>query len=273
HPDPIHVTAHFLYSPSATSFEGHIRLVKKGKNFTNMEADLVQDNITKISSHLIFGVLELPPTNFNYISVLPPSPYARRLPLYHHPATAPRASFPSLMKFHSRLDLSFKPEIVARNEPGSLHRTNAETVGGGGVETGFWRGFSKHRSEEDNRKHQGGPEVLSVSNLPLFCRSWFPTMTMSIENKFAIPKSSKRTTTIHSNCTVGVFSSTNFLHGTMGRHSLYTELWTAPCHIGEDVRVNKGWRDDQVCLAVSMQMVLVVPMERNLTKGKEKGKL
>ncbi|KAJ4475804.1 hypothetical protein J3R30DRAFT_3437125 [Lentinula aciculospora] len=103
--------------------------------------------------------------------------------------------------------------------------------------------------------------------------SWFPTMTMSIEYKFTIPKSSKRTTTIHSNCTVGVFSSTNFLHGTMGRHSLYTELWTAPCHIGEDVRVNKGWRDDQVCLAVSMQMVLVVPMERNLTKGKEKGKL
>lgn len=88
-------------------------------------------------------------------------------------------------------------------------------------------------------------------------------MTMTIEYKFPIPKASKT----QSNRTVGVFSSSNFIHGSMGRHDIYTELWTAPCDVGVGVEV-EGWRDQQVCLAVSTQMALTLPMARNLSKGK-----
>ncbi|KAJ3741729.1 thioesterase-like superfamily-domain-containing protein [Lentinula detonsa] len=295
HPDPIQVTAHFLNSPSASAFEVHIRLLKTGKTFTNLEAVLLQDSVTKISSHLIFGVLEpLPSQGSNSekkskgydISFLPPSPYARRLPLYHHPRTAPRTSFPSRLNFHSRLELTHEPEIAARNEASSPHRTSTEILGGGAVESGFWCGFSNQSVK--NGSEAKTDEVLSVSTLSFFADispsavlllpteyrkglgiSWFPTISMTIEYKFAIPRPSKATPS-YSNRTVGVFSSTSFLHGALGRHTSSTEVWTAPCDIGEAVEVAEGWRDDQVCLAVSTQMAVIVPIEKNLGRGKGK---
>ncbi|KAJ3733875.1 hypothetical protein DFJ43DRAFT_1152580 [Lentinula guzmanii] len=124
HPDPIQATAHFLNSPSASAFEVHIRLLKTGKNFTNLEAVLLQDSVTKILSHLIFGVLEpLPSRGATFekkskgcdISFLPPSPYARRLPLYHHPALHLELLFP--LDSISVLGLSL---LMSR---GSLHET------------------------------------------------------------------------------------------------------------------------------------------------------
>jgi hypothetical protein len=42
HKDPIHVSAHFLRTTSVTSFEVHVRDVKKGRAFTNLTAELVQ---------------------------------------------------------------------------------------------------------------------------------------------------------------------------------------------------------------------------------------
>ncbi|KAJ3964736.1 thioesterase-like superfamily-domain-containing protein [Lentinula raphanica] len=291
HPDPIHVTAHFLSSPSASAFEVRVCLLKKGRSFTNLEADLIQNGSTRIKSHLIFGILEPPPQSpgirgeqSNSISLLPPSPYARRLPLYQHPRTAPRTSVPLRLKFHSRLEFTREPELSAQNDVDSPHRTNAETVGGGGLQSGFWCGLSRDQTKGSEHK-MVDTEAVTASGLPLFAdissgavlllpaehrkglgTSWFPTLTMTIEYKFAIPKRSS----VHSNRTVGVFSSTSFLHGAMGRHNSYTEVWTAPCDIGEDVQIVEGWRDDQVCLAVSTQMAVTVPIEKNLAKGKGK---
>ncbi|KAJ3825535.1 thioesterase-like superfamily-domain-containing protein [Lentinula raphanica] len=312
HPDPIHVTAHFLSSPSASAFEVRVCLLKKGRSFTNLEADLIQNGSTRIKSHLIFGILEPPPQSpgirgeqSNSISLLPPSPYARRLPLYQHPRTAPRTSVPLRLKFHSRLEFTREPELSAQNDVDSPHRTNAETVGGGGLQSGFWCGLSRDQTKGSEHK-MVDTEAVTASGLPLFADissgavlllpaehrkglgtrqvkktltppvghslninrlcSWFPTLTMTIEYKFAIPKRSS----VHSNRTVGVFSSTSFLHGAMGRHNSYTEVWTAPCDIGEDVQIVEGWRDDQVCLAVSTQMAVTVPIEKNLAKGKGK---
>ena len=42
HPDPIHLTAHFIRPTSVGEFEVHIRVVKKGKGFVNLTANLVQ---------------------------------------------------------------------------------------------------------------------------------------------------------------------------------------------------------------------------------------
>lgn len=49
HPDPVHLTAHFLYPATQGAFEIHIRVIKVGKGaFTNLSADFVQ----KVRSHL-----------------------------------------------------------------------------------------------------------------------------------------------------------------------------------------------------------------------------
>ncbi|KAJ3728635.1 thioesterase-like superfamily-domain-containing protein [Lentinula raphanica] len=302
HPDPIHVTAHFLSSPSASAFEVRVCLLKKGRSFTNLEADLIQNGSTRIKSHLIFGILEPPPQSpgirgeqSNNISLLP----LLRTPVVY--------LFTNILAPHHEplLEFTREPELSAQNDVDSPHRTNAETVGGGGLQSGFWCGLSRDQTKGSEHK-MVDTEAVTASGLPLFADissgavlllpaehrkglgtrqvkktltppvghslninrlcSWFPTLTMTIEYKFAIPKRSS----VHSNRTVGVFSSTSFLHGAMGRHNSYTEVWTAPCDIGEDVQIVEGWRDDQVCLAVSTQMAVTVPIEKNLAKGKGK---
>lgn len=42
HKDPIHVTAHFLRQSAPEPFEIHIRVLKSGKIFTNIIAELIQ---------------------------------------------------------------------------------------------------------------------------------------------------------------------------------------------------------------------------------------
>lgn len=252
----------------------------------------------KVISHLIFGVLESPLTegcgSENAINLLPPSPYARRVPLHHHPAQAPTTGLDRRYKFHSRFDVTLEPEIASQNNLDSPRRaTSSDTIGGGGVDYGLWCGFK----DKD--------EAVTISSLPFFAdislnapvllpieynkgfqnrylsmfrvfstltfaintktsSSWFPTMTMNIEYKFTIPKTSKA----HSNRTVGIFSSTNFINGRLGRHDMYTEIWTAPSDIRSGSEAVEGWRNEQVCLAVSTQMALTVPIAMNLAKGK-----
>ncbi|KIK69774.1 hypothetical protein GYMLUDRAFT_34172 [Collybiopsis luxurians FD-317 M1] len=272
HPDPIHVTGHFLYATSVSPFEVHIRVLKLGKNFTNLAAELLQDNISKVTSHLIFGVLE-PPSNGgdSVINLIPPSPYARRVPLYEHPSKAPRAVFPSHYKFYSRLDITREPEIAVRNLADSSHRTTSDTIGGGGLDYGLWCGF---RDKGETVTVSSIPFLADISsNVPLLLpkeyrkglgKSWFPTLVMTIEYKYSMTKTMKA----HSDRTVGIFSSTNFLQGELGRHDMYTEVWTAPCDVGENVEATEGWRDNQICLAVSTQMALTVSVEKNFARGK-----
>jgi len=43
HTDPVHVTAHFLRATNTGTGEVQIKLVKTGKTFTNLHAQLVQN--------------------------------------------------------------------------------------------------------------------------------------------------------------------------------------------------------------------------------------
>jgi len=81
-------------------------------------------------------------------------------------------------------------------------------------------------------------------------------MVFNIDFKFPIPRSSSD----RADRTVGLYSSGSFINDPQGRHTQYTEVWTAPCNIGEGEIVD-GWRDKQVCLATSMQMAIVIPVE------------
>jgi len=82
-------------------------------------------------------------------------------------------------------------------------------------------------------------------------------MTLTIEFKFPIPSSSE-----FAGRTVGLYSCGRFINDPQGRHDTYVEVWTAPNNIG-DGEVAEGWREKQVCLAVSTQMSLIVPLAVN----------
>ncbi|KAL0578792.1 hypothetical protein V5O48_003204 [Marasmius crinis-equi] len=271
HKDPIHVTAHFLRSAGIAPFEVRIRELKKGRGFTNLTADLVQDNVIQVTTHQIFGVLSSPPNSpESVLTIAPPSPYARRLPLYQHPSTAPIIPLANPYGFLSRLKTTREPELRAKNALDSPTRTNAQSIGGSGLEWGQWLTFM------DERQTLSPPAIAFMADmfrsppslLPKSERTglsdvnWFPTVTMTVEFKVPVPKtSSQRTTGLYANC--------HFVNDPQGRHDIDVEVWSGPCEVGEG-KVEEGWREKQVCLAVSRQTSLIVPMHVNEAKSKRK---
>jgi hypothetical protein len=100
------------------------------------------------------------------------------------------------------------------------------------------------------------PEMLPKKQKPGL--SWFPTMVMAIDFKFKIPQSSDT----YAKRTVGLFAYGSFMQD--GRHDNSVEVWTAPCELGQkDAKLDKDWRKDQFCLAVSTQMALTLPISVN----------
>jgi len=98
--------------------------------------------------------------------------------------------------------------------------------------------------------------------------SWYPTVTMSVEFKSRIPTSPE-----FGQRTIGLYSQERFM--TEGRHDIYAEVWSAPCDL-DNIREgdeDKTWKSQMVCLAVSTQMALVVPMDVNNRRGGVKAKM
>lgn len=90
----------------------------------------------------------------------PPSPYARRVPLYSHPGTvsydAVKPPWARKMDIHMSVDT----RLLSHNDPCGAARTTAESVGGGGVEWGAWYELT----------HKG--DRLTTSSIPFFCDSF-----------------------------------------------------------------------------------------------------
>lgn len=239
-------------------------------------------------THVIFGTNEPGPNDNPSLVLDPPSPYARRLPLYTHPSEGKTRDVHYAMKFQKWMKWTEEKDILDKNNVDSPTRTNSSTIGGGGLEWGTWFEFT-NKDERITTPYlafladifSNTPSLLPKSergdlqtrlvhwsqyyqstdiNSHGFC-SWFPTMTMAIEFKNKIKKSPK-----HSDRTVGIYSCGRFINPPQGRHEIYCEVWTAPSNIGEG-SPSANWRDEQVCLAVATQMALVVPMELNVRRG------
>ncbi|KAF7967604.1 hypothetical protein HWV62_33693 [Athelia sp. TMB] len=272
HPDPINVTAHFLATVHVEPFEVRIKTIKKGRGFSNLLAELVQKDLTRITAHLIFGVLAPHPSDPGpKLTLAPPSSYARRHPVHSHPSSAilhpPRDNW----TFGDLMAWAPDPIYLERNEPhNAAARTNNETIGGGGVEWGSWFELKHERDRLTTPSLcfmadmvQFTAELLPDSeNGGMGVGSWHPTIVFNIEFKSPIPRASPH----HSSTTVGLYSSGCFLNDPQGRHNTYAEVWTAPCGIGQG-REESDWRDKQVCLATSSQMTLCLPMEVNYKRG------
>ncbi|KAF7348235.1 hypothetical protein MSAN_01777100 [Mycena sanguinolenta] len=265
HRDPIHLTAYFLQATSIAPFEVHVRAVKRGRGYTNLTADLIQQNKTRITTHLIFGTLEHP-------RLLPPSPYARRLPLYVHPSAAAKTRMVRPWRFRPHVKWAADRQLQAQNRADSATRTSSITIGGGGLVWGAWFELT----DADERITPTAIPFLAdiFVNLPSLmprdqrngyvpAEIWYPTMSLSIEFKAPIPLPSAR----HAARTVGLYHTGMFWGEPQGRHDAYVEIWTAPANIGEGTE-RDGWRDEQFCLATATQMALMLPMEVNAGRAK-----
>ncbi|KAG5729308.1 hypothetical protein E4T56_gene9223 [Termitomyces sp. T112] len=277
HSDPIHVTAHYLRSSQPSEFEIRVRILRAGRSFTNLTADLYQQGTVTVSTQQIFGVNSTPSHGYTQsrgFTLTPPSSYARRIPLYTHPSTAVPQFARDVWKFKPYISLSPDPVIFEKNASNHPNRTNASTIGGTGLEWGAWFSF-RDKGDEITKNSlpflvdifAGLPYLMPRSERPGLGISWFPTMVLALEFKAPIPRFSAE----HANRTVGIYYSAKFVNDS--RHDGNVEVWTAPCNIGEGEEV-PGWREKQVCIATATQMAYIVPMEVNLVQArKRKNKL
>jgi hypothetical protein len=73
-----------------------------------------------------------------HLTLVPPSRYARRLPLYTHPSNAIVDPMRSAWVFRPRVKWSQDPEILSKNKLDNPNRTDSTTIGGGALEWGAW---------------------------------------------------------------------------------------------------------------------------------------
>ncbi|KAH6887358.1 thioesterase-like superfamily-domain-containing protein [Coprinopsis sp. MPI-PUGE-AT-0042] len=276
HVDPLHISAYFLRpSSSKVPFAVKVTSLKVGKGFTNLKADLVQEGALKVTAQAIFGSNRAPLDGG--FTLQPPSPYARRIPLHSHPSEVTHSPMFGEWANHEYTSWALDKQTVAKNQPSyAPNRTNAESIGGPGLEWASWYEFQKETEALGDvyipllvDMFNGSVKLLPSEEGELG-NTWEPTMTLSIDFKFPISELGLE----HSKRAVGLYSAGKFVNHPQSRHEVYVEVWTAPSEIGKG-RVEEGWRDQQRCLAIATQMAISVPMEINLRNAAraENGKL
>ncbi|KAK7035934.1 thioesterase-like superfamily-domain-containing protein [Favolaschia claudopus] len=262
-PDPLHVSTHYLQPTQASTVEVQLRVLKRGRSFVNILADLVQGGRTCVTTHMIFG--RIPPTTRPIID--PSSGYARRLPGLAHPSEAVPNSMVTGFVFSKHVRWAVDPSLQAQNAPDSPNRQATE---GGGL--AVWGAWIEYKDEN---------ERITPSSLAFFAdcvetmghlfppvitghetKPWLPTLNLTLEWKAPIPPPSA----MHSGRTVGIYLTSGFLSEPQCRHTTIIEVWTAPSNIGQGTPV-EGWRDAQVCLGVATQMQLMVNPSVNAKAG------
>lgn len=266
HIDPLHISAHFLRPTKAKlACKVYVHTLKSGKGFTNLVADLYQEDVLRITAHAIFGLNARTPDDPNPI-LAHPSPYARRTPLFIHPSQGTFTDLGPIWTFQNNVSWAFDHTLIAQNAPSHPSRVSPPDIGGTGLE---WGGYLQFNTPSERLSStyipflvdmfQGLPNLLPPDFGYVEDQSWFPTMTLAVQ--FNVPMSSLSPEK-HSMRTVGLYSDGRFLNP-QGRHDVYVEVWSAPSNIGEGT-IKEGWRDEQVCLASATQMALVVPVAVNM---------
>ncbi|KZT27455.1 hypothetical protein NEOLEDRAFT_1176863 [Neolentinus lepideus HHB14362 ss-1] len=267
--DPIHVTAHFLRTTAVAEFEIHVRTLRTGKGFTNLVADFKQQNEVKLTTHFIFGVLSpTSPLTEPLPTLAPPSRYARRIPLLTHPSRLTNTGWSRRpLGYMTHIALVEDPMVQEHNQLPSIDDSNGKEL-----EWAAWIELTVQSERITTPSlaflvdtFNNLPELLAQRNYGNIKAGsqWFPTLTLTIEFKFPIPTSDE-----YAKRTVGIHARGRYINNPQGRHETTVEVWSAPSNIGEGQgQPADVWRDKQVCLAVSSQMALVVPMAVNRRKG------
>ncbi|KAL5536530.1 hypothetical protein ACEPAF_352 [Sanghuangporus sanghuang] len=293
--DPVHVSAHFLrpvqgviasQNQSGSSakqpapFEVHVKSIKGGSSMNNLQADLIQNEQIMVTTHLIFGVSALlnteSPQKTQMKTLVPPSPFARRIPLRTHPSCCPDIALHPSWNFKKHIsgkeDPVFKRLNGAETRP-SLAAPDSNEREPPGLEFGSWLTLE---DEVDPLRSsmlpfcadiiKPLPELLPPEVNPFVGKTWYPTLTMTIEFKAPITLES------HAEKTFGLYAVGRFFQEPLGRHETIIEVWTSPKHEagkGSDFG-NKAWRENQRCLVIATQTALCIPFDAQLKSMQSK---
>ena len=244
------------------------------------------------------------------LTLAPPSHLARRIPLVHHPSHARPDALNPKFRFRVRIaeDGEFVARN-ARKAATTRNSSLASTFNSsdsGILQWGAWCELSDPTDEietsmipffadlmknlpellpQDQRpdpsyvfsffllSHKAAVYLTNSEITTVFGR-WFATVVMSIEFKSKIPSFHSVKSSQFSPRTVGVYTEGRFM--SEGRHDSFVEVWTSPANIGGSDRIDglsntdTSWRENQVCLAISHQMALTIPIAKNLRKAKGK---
>ena len=215
-----------------------------------------------------------------------PSPYARRIPFFTHPALMekPKAGaeiLEAIINFGDEIQTVIDPAWPPRNAPEVRetlfeHPTNghwSEKIGGGGADEGRWIELapSARGSDRNILRPSFWPVIADLTHsYPMLLGEpvhWNPTMTWTVTFYGRIPPHSKH----RSDTTTGLYTHAKSVVDPDSRQLLVTEWWTAPSNLGEG-EVKEGWREEQVCVASSEQVAIIIPpdAERKRTQMQPK---
>ena len=235
----------------------------------------------------LFGNLTVTPERSSGYHIEIPSPYARRIPLFTHPALIKKPKpgtdiLDEMVNFSDEIQIITDPAWPSRNAPEFKetlfdHPTKdntSEKIGGGGVDEGQWIELtpSARGSEHNILRPSFWPVIADMTHgYPILLGApahWNPTMTWSVTFYGKIPPRSED----RSDRTTGMYAHATSMVDPDGRQLLVTEWWTAPGDVGQG-KVEEGWREKQVCLASSEQVAIVVPLEVEQKKTQRLSKL
>ncbi|KZW03621.1 hypothetical protein EXIGLDRAFT_828473 [Exidia glandulosa HHB12029] len=274
--DAIHLTAYFLQACQVGPCEVHVKFLKKGKAFHNLEAVLIQNGTTRITAHLIFGRLGPafldPATPGSVTTLTPATPLYRRTPICH-PSETTTFDFRRGINIRDILKKGADSRFAERNK----RKANTPNAGtnpdmNGILEYGGYYQFVNPTDELTQITipiiadlHRSTPELLKgIFTPPEGMFNWYPTMVLQIEFKHKIPKGPS-----YSRNMAAIYSQSRFI--AEGRHDVSVEVWTAPPGApGEPADVvEDSWREKMVCVAVATQMSLSMTAEANLRRGRQ----
>jgi len=240
-----------------------------------------------VTALALFGDLTVTPERSFGHHVKIPSPYARRIPLFTHPAlmgrpTAGAEILEDIVNFGDELQTVTDPVWPSRNAPEVRetlfeHPTKGNTsekIGGGGVDEGRWVELTPSaRGSDYNILRPSFWAVISdtIHSYPMLLGApvhWNPTMTWTVTFYGKIPPRSKD----WSDRTTGLYTHAKSMVDPDSRQYLMTEWWTAPSNLAQG-KVEEGWREKQVCLASSEQVAIVIPPEVQLKRTQMQPKL
>jgi len=261
HPHPASVSAQYLVANTCEpKTRINVKVIKKGRQFTNLLAEMVQHGKVTISAQLIFTSIPAVklPTNPK-LSLLPPSSQARFTPALQPPsALKPTPLGSKLSPFDENMAWCEDPSFKAlneskRNQPSKRHE--------GGLEWGAYLELKKGDPWKSSMMgffgdlFKNAPELMAGSE-GLW---WYPTMSIHLQYLSRVDEKDEK----YSKTKVFLYANGSFLEE--GRHDCTVEVWTAPA----SNRENGNWREEQVCLARCTQFAWALPLSVNQSRAKK----
>ncbi|KAM0748566.1 hypothetical protein T439DRAFT_327824 [Meredithblackwellia eburnea MCA 4105] len=274
--DPAHLMSSFLRAAVKGPYEVHVRMVKKGARWTNLEAKMFQNGSLLIVSQALYtefpALPDNPQSSFSdkNQNLLPgtPSPYAYRSPFLTHPSKCDpvpvsneqgrRWSSESVLFFiPSSLKWSEDPGLRAKREGSGNEWKEGKRLE---LEWGAWCEFTRPEDEVDTNSllffadiFSSIPELLPPDEK--VTPHYYPTLAMSIQFHARLPLPSSF---VSSRTTVGCYSTGYFIHD--GRHEQLSQVWSAPSRI-EEGEEEDGWREKSMILLTATQIALSVGLK------------